>query len=48
MKEILLFLSGAMFGGLVAFSTLCLFAGIRSKDDEKYGEKSNEKGHYDV
>ena len=41
MKEILIFLGGAMFGGLVAFLTFCMLAGIRMKSETKkkrYGE----------
>ena len=41
MREILIFLGGAMFGSLVAFFTLCLLAGIRMKSETKkkrYGE----------
>ena len=41
MREILIFLGGAMFGGFVAFLTFCMLAGIRMKSDTKkkrYGE----------
>lgn len=43
MKEILIFLGGAMFGGFVAFLTFCMLSGIRMKSDTKnkkrYGER---------
>ncbi len=40
MREILIFLGGAMFGGFVAFLTFCMLAGIRMKSETK-----NEKGY---
>ena len=40
MKEILIFLGGAMFGGFVAFLTFCMLAGIRMKSETK-----NKKGY---
>ncbi len=48
MREILIFLGGAMFGSLVAFFTLCLLAGARLKDDERYRKKNCKEGRYDV
>ena len=44
MREILIFLGGAMFGSLVAFFTLCLLAGIRLKDEERYRKKKRQGG----
>lgn len=41
MRDIFIFLGGAMFGSVVAFFTLCLLAGIRQKDD---GKKENNEG----
>ncbi len=41
MKEILIFIGGAMFGGFVAFLTFCMLASIRMKSETKkkrYGE----------
>lgn len=40
MREILIFLGGAMFGGFVAFLTFCMLAGIRIKTETK-----NKKGY---
>lgn len=40
MREILIFLGGAMFGGFVAFLTFCMLAGIRMKNETK-----NKKGY---
>lgn len=34
MKEIFVFLGGAMFGGTVAFLSFCLFCGIRLRNEE--------------
>ena len=48
MKEILIFLGGAMFGGTVAFLTFCMLAGIRLKDDERYRKKNDKEGQRDV
>ena len=36
MREILIFLGGAMFDGFVAFLTFCMLAGIRMKREESY------------
>lgn len=42
MREILIFLGGAMFGSFVAFLTFCMLAGIRmkseTKNEKRYGE----------
>lgn len=43
MREILIFLGEAMFGGFVVFLTFCMFAGIRMKS-----ETNNEKGYDEV
>ena len=40
MREILIFLGGAMFGSFVAFLTFCMLAGICMKSETK-----NEKGY---
>ncbi len=48
MREILIFLGGAMFGGFVAFLTFCMLAGIRLKGDEKYKKKNDKEGQRDV
>lgn len=48
MREILIFLGGAMFGSLVAFFTLCLLTGVRLKDDERYRKKNDKEGQRDV
>ena len=48
MREILIFLGGAMFGSLVAFLTFCMLAGIRLKDNERYRKKNDKEGQRDV
>lgn len=48
MREILIFLGGAMCGSTVAFLTFCLLAGIRLKDDERYRKKNSREGQRDV
>lgn len=48
MREILIFLGGAMFGGFVAFLTFCMLAGIRLKDEERYRKKNDKEGQRDV
>ena len=44
MREILIFLGGAMLGSTIAFFTFCLLAGIRLRADEKGRKKNDKKG----
>lgn len=43
MKDILIFLGGAIFGGTVAFITFCLLAGIRLRKDMRNTTNKEEK-----
>lgn len=43
MKDILIFLGGAIFGGAVAFITFCLLAGIRLRKDMRNTTNKEEK-----
>ena len=47
-RGILIFLSGAMFGGMIGFLTFCLVAGIQLKNDKKCKKRSNKEEQADA
>jgi len=48
MREILIFLGGAMCGSTVAFFTLCLLGGIRLRENNSKRKRKGEEGESDV
>lgn len=47
-RGILIFLSGAMFGGMIGFLTFCLVAGIQLKNDKKCKKRSDKEEQADA